>query len=183
MRKLTILATLTLGLTITAATQGQDPQQPPPPQKEHDWLKQFAGEWETEADLFMEPGKPPVKSKGSENVRLIGDFWLMGEFKGDFMGAPMTGIMTIGFDSKKKKFVGTWICNMSDCICNYEGALKGQTLSLDTEGPHPSDPNKTCKMRDVVELKDINTKVLTSTMQNDDGSWTTIMTMKARRKK
>ena len=33
--------------------------------KEHQFLKQFVGEWECEGQAFVEPGKPPVKSRAN----------------------------------------------------------------------------------------------------------------------
>ena len=61
----------------------------PQPTKEHEWLKQFVGEWESELEVFMEPGKPPMKSKGTEVCRAIGGLWVIGEGKSD-MGAAIS---------------------------------------------------------------------------------------------
>ena len=91
--------------------------------------------------------------------------------------------MTVGYDAKAKKYVGTWVCSMSDWQCQYEGTVAGQVLTLNCEGPSPADPNKTVKMKDVIEIKDKDTKVLTSSMLGDDGKWVQFMTMTAKRKK
>ena len=169
---------LVLAVPFTAA----EPPKPPAPAKEHEWLKQFAGEWETEAEMIVEPGKPAVKCKGTESSRSLGGFWLVSEMKGDFMGVPVTGLLTVGYDDQKKKFVGTWVCSVCDRMFTYEGTASGNTLTLETEGPHPA-TGKTVKMRDVVELKDKDHKLLTSYIQGEDGKWVSFMTMNARRKK
>lgn len=181
MRKSVVLAVMAAVLTLRGSAQ--DIPRPPAPQKEHEWLKQLEGEWVTEAEMVMEPGKPPVKSKGTESVRSLGAFWSLAEMRCECLGVKVTGLMTVGYDAEKKQYVGTWVCSMSDWLCKYEGKVEGKVLTLNCEGPNPADPKKTCKMRDVIEIKDRDTKVLTSSMQTEDGKWVQFMTMTSRRKK
>jgi hypothetical protein len=156
----------------------------PPPQKEHEWLKQLEGEWVTETEAVMGPGQAPLKSKGSEVVRSLGGFWTIGEIKSEIMGTPVTGIMTIGYDPKTKKYIGSWVCSIDGHLWKYEGAVdeSGTVLTLNTEGPNMAEPGKLTKMKDVIEVKSKDHKVLKSYMQGDDGKWVQIMTMNARRK-
>ena len=79
----------------------------PEPTKEHEWLKQFVGEWESELEAFMEPGKPTVKSKGTEVCRAIGGLWVIGEGKTDMGGMTYGHLLTLGYDPEKKKYIGT----------------------------------------------------------------------------
>lgn len=176
-----IVATMFL-LTLVIQVMAEDPPKVPPPQKEHEWLKQLEGEWVTDSKAIVEPGKPAVKCTGTESVRSLGGFWTVGEMKGDFMGMTMTGIMTIGYDPQKKKYVGTWVCPMCDLMFKYEGTVEGKVLTLETEGPNPL-TGKLVKMRDTFEVKDKDHKVMTSTLLGEDGKWTPFMTMHARRKK
>ena len=55
-------------------------------------------------------------------------------------------------------------------------------LTLETEGPHPA-TGKTVKMKDVIEIKDKDTKMLTSSILGDDGKWVQFMNLTAKRKK
>jgi hypothetical protein len=160
----------------------QDVPKPPAPQKEHAWLKQLEGEWDSEAVMVMGPGAPPVTSKGTETVRTLGGFWSVAEMRGECMGVPMTGVMTVGYDAQKKKYVGTWVCSMCDQLWRYEGTVAGPVLTLETEGPSPTDPGKVVRMRDVIEVKGKDTKVLTSSMLGDDGKWVTFLTATSKRK-
>jgi hypothetical protein len=155
------------------------------PAPEHAWLQRLVGEWEFESEAVMAPGQPPVKGKGTETVRAVGGFWVVGEMKCEMMGQPMTGLMTVGYDAAKKRYVGTWVCSMCDWMCQYEGSVDsaGKTLTLNCEGPSPADPAKKVKMKDVVELKDKDTRVLTSSMLGEDGKWVPFMTLTAKRKK
>ena len=182
MKALAVLLTGVVVLAGAAASRAQDVPTPPPPQREHEWLKQFAGEWETESEMTAGPGQPAVKCKGTESARMLGGYWIVSEMKGDYMGTPVTGLLTVGYDPKARKYVGTWVCSMGDFLCTYQGTAEGKTLSLETEGPHPA-TGKAVKMKDVVELKTPDHKVLTSYVQGEDGKWVPFMTMNARRKK
>src|SRR5688572_28399357 len=37
-----------------------EPRAMPQPTKEHEWLKQFAGEWDVETEAFVAPDQPPM---------------------------------------------------------------------------------------------------------------------------
>jgi hypothetical protein len=167
---------------VGGAARAQEAPTMPAPQKEHSWLKQLEGVWETEGEGVVEPGKPPVRSKGTETVRTLGGFWSVAEMTGDCMGIPITGVMTIGYDAREKKYVGTWVCSMCDRLWRYEGTVDGNVLTLNTEGPHMV-TGKLVKMRDVIEIKDRDHKVMTSSMLGEDGKWVPFMTMTSRRKK
>lgn len=157
----------------------------PVPQKEHEWLKQFAGEWETESEGTMGPGQPPVKCKGTMSSRMLGNFWVMSELKGNMMGVQTLGIQTIGYDAAAKKYVGTWVDSMMDHLWKYSGTVDaaGKTLTLEADGPNFLQPGKLSKFRDVYEFKSKDHIVATSSMQGEDGKWVTFMTGNLRRKK
>lgn len=155
------------------------------PTKEHDWLKQFVGEWSGDLEIFMEPGKPPVKAKMTEKIRSLGGFWTVSEGTGEMAGFSYTSVLTIGYDATKKKYVGTWIDSMSDRLWTFEGSVDkdGKTLTLEAEGPCPCLGGKVTKMKEVTEFQDKDTKVYTSLYQGEDGKWAKAMTATSKRKK
>lgn len=154
------------------------------PQTQHEWLQQLVGEWTYESECSMEPGKPPEKFKGSEKVRSIGDLWIEGESRGEMPGGG-TAIMliTLGYDPKRKRFVGTFIGSMMTHLWLYDGSLDttGKVLRLDTEGPDCTDEGKLFKYQDVIELKSADHRVMTSHRLGDDGAWHSFMTANYRR--
>ncbi|HEY8506501.1 MAG TPA: DUF1579 domain-containing protein [Gemmataceae bacterium] len=184
MKKIAVLVMVAAVLAGGGVARAQEAPKPPTPQKEHQWLAQLEGEWECTGEGVFDPNQPPVKSTATENVRSIGGFWTVSEVKGECMGGSFTGLMTLGYDSKKKKYVGTWVCSGCDCLWEYEGTLdpSGKVLTLETEGPCPM-TGKVVKMRDVIELKDKDHKVMTSLMLGEDGKWVTFMTISCERKK
>lgn len=169
---------------LVSSTVAQDVPQAPTPTKQHQLLEKFGGEWVTEGEMVMGPDQPVIKTNGTESTRSIGGFWCVSEYKGEFQGAPFTGVMTIGYDPKKQKYVGTWVCSMCHDLVEYEGSMDeaGKVLTLNTECTCPT-TGKPMKMRDVIEIKDDGRKVLTSYGLGDDGEWAQFMHMTSTRKK
>ena len=156
------------------------------PQKEHQWLQKFLGEWTSEAEASMEPGKAPETFKGTESVRSLGGLWIVAEGQGEMPGAGTAGtIMTLGYDPRKKRYTGTWIGSMMDHLWVYDGGLDAaeRVLTLDTEGPGMTDQSKMDRYRDVIEFKSDDHRVLTSHHLGEDGTWRPFMTAHYRRKK
>ena len=171
----------TLAASMAAAQAPEFPQ----PQAEHAWLKQFVGEWETTAEASMGPGQPPMTCKGTMSSRMLGGFWMISESKAEVMGAPMTAVLTIGYDPQTKKYVGTWVDSMMNHLWRYEGSVdeSGKKLTLEAEGPNFLAAGKTARFRDAYEFKSADHIVTTASMQGEDGKWITFMKGDARRKK
>ena len=163
----------------------QEPPKLPPPQKEHEWLKQFVGEWESESEGSAGPGQPPIKCKGSMSSRMLGGFWVVSESKADVLGTQMNAIQTIGYHPQSKKYVGTWVDSMLNHLWKYEGTVDaaGKILTLEAEGPNFMLEGKLTKFRDIYEFKSKDHIVATSSMLGEDGKWVTFMTGNVKRKK
>jgi Protein of unknown function (DUF1579) len=157
--------------------EGKVPEMPQPG-PEHAWLQQMVGEWKATTEAQVEPGKPPIQSQGTETIRPLGGFWTVSDIKSTMMDKPFTGSMALGYDSNKKKYVGTWIDSMTGYLWNYEGSMDpaGKVLTLESEGACPMKPGKMTKFKDVIELKDKDHKSFSSLMLGEDGKWTTLMT-------
>jgi hypothetical protein len=155
------------------------------PQKEHRWLQRLIGEWSCESETSMGPDKPPEKSTSTESVRSLGGLWIVAEGQGEMPGGGhATTLMTLGYDEKKARYVGTWIGSMMTHLWVYDGALDAteRVLTLDSEGPSMDDEGKLAKYRDVIELKSDDHRVLTSHVLGDDGKWHAFITAHYRRR-
>src|SRR5688572_24337775 len=130
MKIITVIAMALLG--SAAFSQAQEIPKMPAPVKEHAWLQKFVGKWEAEAEIIMEPGKPAMKSKGTETVRPIGGFWVVSEGHSDMMGMKFDHVLTLGYDPEKKKYIGTWLDSMNSYLWKYEGTVDstGKILTL-----------------------------------------------------
>jgi hypothetical protein len=163
----------------------QEPTMQPQPQKEHQWLQKLVGEWTYETEAVMGADQPPERSTGTENVRSIGDLWVLAEGRGEMPGCGMaTTLMTIGYDPQKHRYVGTWIGSMMTYLWIYDGELNASenVLTLNNEGPSMSGDGKMAKYKDVIEFKTDDHRVMTSHALGDDGQWHQFMTVNYRRK-
>jgi hypothetical protein len=146
----------------------------------------LVGNWTTEAEAIMEPGKPTEPMKGTETVRSLGGLWFLAEGQAEMPGGGMgTMLMTLGYDPQKKRYVGTWIGSMMAHLWIYDGELDaaGRVLTLNSDGPDMAAKGKMAKYKDVIEYKSDDHRMLTSNMLGDDGEWRQFVTANYWRKK
>lgn len=177
-----ILGLVLILLCGSSVAVAQGPPEMPQPVAEHAWLERLVGEWETEIEMFV-PGQDPMTGKGRETVRAVGGFWVVSEQQSEMMGQPFTGLLTLGYDAAGKQYIGTWVDSMSGALWTYHGALNASqnTLTLSTEGFCPANPGELSQFKEVLELKDQNHKIFTSSIQGPDGEWTPVMRIQYRR--
>jgi hypothetical protein len=155
------------------------------PTKEHAWLQRFVGEWEYEMN-HEEPGKPPVKLRGTGVTRAIGELWTVSDGEGDMSpGDRAQTRVTLGYDPQKGKFVGTWLGSMMSYLWVYEGFLDAdeRVLTLESVGPSFTKAGEMGQYRDIITVIDEDYHTMTGNFLGDDGEWHQMMEMHFRRKK
>ncbi len=155
------------------------------PQREHRWLDRLVGAWTMQSECSMGPDQPPITTEGVEVVRSLGGLWTIGEGEGAMPGGdPMKSVMTLGFDPKSGRFVGTFVASMMTHLWPYNGTLDAddRVLTLDSEGPG-FNGEESAPYQDSIEFVDDDHRTLTSRYRGADGQWTTFMTAHYRRKK
>ena len=173
-----LLVLAPLALTAAAATAvRQDFPAPPERTEQHAWLSQLVGEWDVVSEMTVAPGAEPMRLESTESVRSIGGLWILGEGNAELGETRVTSLMTLGYDPEVGSFVGTWVDTMHTHLWTYTGQLDaaGKVLTLEAEGPSFEDPGKTARYRDAIEIAAPDKKVLTSSVQAPDGSWTSFM--------
>lgn len=152
---------------------------------QHQWLMRLAGEWSYETDCASEDGSAQHKMSGRETVRSLGGIWLLAEASGQMPdGAPMSSLLTLGYDVDRGHFVGTWIGSMMTELWHYrKGWLDdaGKVLTLEAEGPTFDGSGKRATYRDIIELINDDTRTLSGNVLGDDGQWTQFMVTLYRR--
>lgn len=154
------------------------------PQPQHVFLQQLVGDWTYECDAIMGPDQPAQKMSGTETVRSLGGLWIIAEGKGKMPdGDDATMILTLGYDADAKKYVGTWLGSMMTRLWVYDVAVEGNVINMESDGPSFTDPTKTVRYRDAIEIKSPDLRVFTSSYVGDDGKRVTFMTSQYTRKK
>jgi len=149
------------------------------PQAQHRWLQRLVGEWRYEIEAACEPGAAPSKFQGSETVRTLGGLWVLCEGRGTMPdGSHATTLMTLGFDPRQGRFVGSWVGSMMTWQWVYRGSLDAgeRILTLETEGPSMAAEDKLMPYKDVIELAGDDHRILTSHTPDADGKWNCFMT-------
>ena len=110
------------------------------PGKPHSLFATLAGSWTTQVKEWMEPGKPPVNSTGSAEMKmLLGGRFLYQEFSGQMMGQPFSGVGIDAYDNIRKKYVTAWMDTMGTGIFLMEGTASpdGKTITLTGQHEQP----------------------------------------------
>ncbi len=126
----------TIGLVFVLGSAATTTAQFPAASKEHEILKLEEGEWDATVTMFMGPAgpyDPPHKSQAKESNRMIGDFWIVSDFRGEFEGVPLVGRAQFGYDPGKKKYVGTWIDSFSPNVMHMVGTYDADKRTMTYE--------------------------------------------------
>jgi hypothetical protein len=108
----------------------------PEPTEAHKVLRQEVGVWEAEITTWLAgPEQEPDVSRGVERNRMMpGGLWLISDFEAEMGGAPYHGHGHTGYDTKKQKYVGSWVDSMSTALTNLEGERDPATGAIVMEG-------------------------------------------------
>jgi hypothetical protein len=152
------------------------------PRAEHRWLEKLVGEWTYEGECIMGPDQPTMTTTGVETVRSLGGLWTIGEGENAMPdGRVGKSVMTLGFDARSGRYVGTFIVSIMTHLWTYDGAIEGDALVLDAEGPSFNGEGAG-KYRDTIEFTDDDHRTLKSHALRPDGQWQLFMTARYTRK-
>ncbi len=177
--KVAVLA-LPVLCAVTAFAVQEDHGGPPiaKPTEQHALLANKVGVWDATMNAMG------MESKAVYDCRKLGDLWVVGDFKGDFMGAPFAGHEVWGFDSEKGKYVSTWVDNWMDRVMSFEGEYDAaaKTLAMWTEGKDPM-TGKPIRERHDSKFLDADTWEFTMNHPGPDGKYAPVMTIRYKRRK
>jgi len=164
-------------LALSSAVLAQDQPPAPGPTAEHELLKKDLGTWDATVRFWPQPDAEPLESKGVEQNELLpGGLWRVSHFEGDFGGAKFVGVGTFGYDPVEKKYVGTWIDNMSPHLMivksDYDAATNILTGTGQSRDPATGKPGTS---KHVSRYPDDKTRTFEIQMPGDDGQYWKVM--------
>ena len=129
------------------------------PGEPHKLFASLAGSWTTASKEWMEPGKPPVESTGTAEMKMLLDgLFLYQEYNGQMMGQPFSGIGIDAYDNMTKKYVTAWIDSMGTGIFMMEGTASADGRTITLKGSHPEPGGGRMSHRAVWKIVDSNTQ-------------------------
>ena len=129
------------------------------PGEPHKQFASLAGSWMTQSKEWMEPGKPPMESTGSVEMKMLLDGrFLQQEFSGNMMGQPYSGVGITAYDNLRKRYVSTWMDTMSTGIFTMEGTASADGKTITLKGNHAEPGGGQMTHRAVWKLVDNNTQ-------------------------
>ncbi|HKE00280.1 MAG TPA: DUF1579 domain-containing protein [Planctomycetota bacterium] len=149
----------------------------PKPTKEHEWLKGRVGTWDCTVNAMG------AKSKGTETCKMLGDFWQISDFTGDFMGTPFFGHGTMTFDPMKQKYVGTWADSMAPMLIVMEGTADASGKKLTMKGMSLNMEGKMAEATMITEIKGPDEALFTMYESDKGANSPTAMTIEYKRRK
>jgi hypothetical protein len=175
-----ITALSTCALLATALVPALQDMPMPKPTEQHKHMLVGVGEWEGTVTSYLDPTAKPTPVAAHETVTAIGEFWVLSDFRSEFMKMPYHGSGHYGYDPEKKKYIGTWVDSMSSQFALMEGDIDPTTKALvfrwqarDMTGkdvPHRSESIE-------------NGDVRTMTFYSGEGAGTKSMVIEMKRKK
>jgi Protein of unknown function (DUF1579) len=163
MKSLITSLTLLVAFSLSVGAFAQGPEASP----EHAILKKDVGTWDATMKFWMgpdgkaDPSAQPMESKGTENGRLVGEFWLINDFNGDFGGMPFEGHGTTGYNPQAKKFQGSWVDSMTPFAMHMEGTYDEKTKTMTSMGKGVGPDGKETKSKSTVVYDGDNKRTMT----------------------
>lgn len=170
-------------LILASAAFADDAPQFPGTAPEHKLLKRFVGAWTSTGECTIAPDAEPMESSGKMVSRMLGERWIVSQLTMGEGASAVEGILTIGYDPAKQKYVGTWTDNMQNRLWVYEGSYdeEQRILMLDTTGPNLTGDGEIIPYQDSYEFVSADEIVMRSKAKGEDGEWVTFMTSEMRR--
>lgn len=153
------IAALLAGMFLVShsATSGEKKDDPfaglPKPGPEHKFLASMEGAWTANVKSWFGPGEPKESTGTMDRKMIMGRRYLQESFKGEFLGTKFEGMGIVAYDVNKKKYVTTWIDNMTTGISMMQGTYDtdSKTLTSLGEEDNPAMGGK-MKTRDVLKI-------------------------------
>ena len=180
MRRIQLLAALSLALGLAPAQAAEEQFPSAKPGPEHAELKKIEGTW----DASMKMAEVPEAMPGVATYKMECDgMWLASDFRMDVPGFKFQGKGLDGYNQNKKKYVGIWVDSMSSAPMLMEGTHDAATKTTTMTGEGPGQDGKPQKFKTVTKVADDDHMHFEMFMVGADGKETSAFTINYTRRK
>lgn len=145
---------------------------------EHRKLHGLVGDWMATSEFTAEADEAMATGQASVSIHPIGEHWISADFAGTHAGAEYRGVLTLGFDSRKQSYVGTYVDDTCNHLWVYEGSMNADNtiLTLYAEAPVVAEVEGTVWVREVYDLQQ-GDRVEVRSYTQDRGTWDLYQTL------
>ena len=102
------------------------------PGPEHARLTAMAGTWDVDLTFWLQPGRPPVTTKGTSTIRsILGGLFIEEKIDGTLSGAPFTTMSWTGFNTSTHQYEATRIASTNSIRIAEAGTYDEKTKQFD----------------------------------------------------
>jgi hypothetical protein len=176
MNRLPVLRWLPGVLCLVPALAAAQMPPMPTPGPEHEILKADVGTWDAAVEL-MGPDGNAIASKGVETNTLgCNGMCLVTQFNGELMpGMMFAGAGITAYDSKAKKYVGTWSDSMTAGLASSESTWDAGSKKLSGTMKSTDPMGQPSTSRSVVEYPAAGKRLMTLYAPGPDGKEAVMM--------
>lgn len=145
-------------------------------------LRRDVGVWDCEVKFYPDPNGQPVVSKAVESNHMVGDVWVVGDFRGEMAGTTFHGSSQMGYDPKKRKYVGSWIDSASPYPTQMEGTYDASMKILSIVGLGKDPNGMPMKMKLVVTYREDDSRSMTMYVGAGADEWLRMMEVDYRKR-
>lgn len=125
---------LVAALIVSAAPAARGAQVTRP---EHARLTAMAGTWDVELTFLLQPGRPPIVTKGTSTiVPLFGGTFIEETIEGALNGTPFTTMAWTGFNTDSKRYEATRISSTNTARIAESGTYDEKTNQFELKADY-----------------------------------------------
>jgi len=132
------------------------------PGPEHARLSAMAGTWDVDLTFWLQPGRPPLTTKGTSIIRsILGGLFIEEKIEGTLSGAPFTTMAWTGFNTSTHQYEATRIASTNSIRIAEAGTYDEKTKQFDLRASYPM-AGDTWRQRTVIQVESADAMTATS---------------------
>lgn len=151
------------------------------PGGEHRNFEALVGAWEINGQCWETPNKPDSVTGTCNSEWVLGNRFVKSHVRGSKAGKNFEGMGVCGYDSGQRKYVSSWIEDMSTAIMTETGSYDSSTRTFTFTSEAKDENGQTVRCRRTVKVNSNDEHVMTAYKADSSGQETKMAEMTFRR--